>query len=181
MPTTYYAATVASDLSGGSNFSAEATLTAPVENELMAIQSRFTAVRSREKRLELRARDMFRSVKEVMEEHADKVALKAAKYPAAPNPESALRRTFEYQRQWLANVPNSAHESKDSLVVEITNDAIERPPRMGGRPYARGVRGDNRGEGQFGVHKGRWTPLKELLDRPGYNKKIRKAVKEALA
>lgn len=115
-----------------------------------------------------------------MEEHADRVAVAAAKYPAAPNPRAERRRTYEYQRQWLANVPNSVHESKDSLVVEISNDAKELPER-GGRFYATGVRGNNRGTGQFGVHRTRWTLLQTLLKRREYNIKIRRAVREALA
>lgn len=110
--------------------------------------------------------------------------------PARPS----YARTGKLGVAWAANVGDRPFTTSKGLVLEITNEVVNGPvvgltatanknPRQGklGKPYASIVHGSADGSvRQAWMHIGRWTPLSIAIDRKGYQRKIRAAVREAL-
>src|SRR5688572_23739981 len=151
----------------------------------MALTAQFSSLTRPNRRLEVKARGMFAGVRDVMTSHAEQTIKKLMRQPA---PTDNYIRTGQLRMQWAANIGDRPYETSRGFIVEITNDAANIPqtgivgrkqPATGvpfGKRYAIFVHGSADGSiRQASMHMGRWTPLVEAIDRPGYRQKIRKA------
>ena len=146
----------------------------------MGISGRIRGLTKRPSLLKAIAENTITSVQAEMEAHANKVIKRLKHYPPVPpNSKYVRTNTLKDSWEWPGNTPSLSRVTKDGIVVTIQNDATELAGA--GRRYAQLVHGDESGTGQLQVHRDhRWILMKDAIDRPTYNQKIRKAVHEAL-
>lgn len=137
------------------------------------MQARIRALTKRPSILRALAKGTVTDVIAVMDTHADAVIKQLQVYPPPP-PGSRYKRTNTYRDSWKQT---DVRLTADGLVKSIESDATD----PYGRTYSVLVGGDEAGKGQWGVHKQTGWPLIAEVLRAGYDRKIRRAVHEALA
>ena len=144
------------------------------------IRGRIRGLTKRPNLLKAIAANTVTSVQVEMEAHANKVIRRLRRYPPVPPNSKYIRtNTLKDSWEWPGNTPSLSRVTKDGIVVTIQNDATEL--EGAGRHYAQLVHGDEGGAGQLQVHSDHhWILMKDAIDRPTYNWKIRKSVHEAL-
>lgn len=88
-------------------------------------------------------------------------------YTPPPIPTSRYVRTGELVKGWKVNGP---HLSSSGLIVRLVNSM----------PYVVFVHGSEDGGKQSQVHIGRWTHIKDAIDRDGYVQMMRNVVKNGI-
>lgn len=94
-------------------------------------------------------------------------AIKRLRQEPPPISDSRYQRTGELGRAWRVDGP---HAQSSGIITRIVNDT----------DYAVYVYGDEVGDGQVAVHRGRWVTIPEAIDRDGYIDDLRQAMRDSV-
>lgn len=97
---------------------------------------------------------------------AEETKIKLQRTPP-PIPESRYKRTGDLVAGWKVSPPSLG---SSGLIVRLTNSI----------PYVVFVHGSEDGSRQSQVHRGRWTHIKDAIDRDGYVEMMRNVVKNGI-
>lgn len=136
---------------------------------MAGVQARVRSLTKKPLQLEAKGKDVVAKLQGEMNAYLNKTTIALINsYPPKP-PESRYVRTYKLQRGWHKV---ASHLTSEGIVGQINNDT----------EYAIGVQGNEQGKEQWHIHsEHHWPLLKDLLNRAEYNRRIRKALHDALA
>lgn len=128
------------------------------------VSVRFRALTANSK--QIRASEIINGFGNAQKKWAEETKRKLQIEPP-PIPDSKYKRTGKLVAGWKVSPPSLG---SSGLIVRLTNSV----------PYVVFVHGSEDGGRQFWVHKGRWTHIKDAIDRESYVEMMRNVVKNGI-
>lgn len=130
----------------------------------MSLNVRFRALTANSK--QIRTEKLLSDVKSHQKQWAHKAIRRLQQYPPPP-PDSRYERTGDLGAGWK---PSGPTVSGSGIITRIINDVS----------YAEFVYGDEVGDGQAYMHRGRWITIPQAIEREEYMDGLRRIMKDAI-